>query len=165
MGRVYEGLREVQGAYPRVSEILNQWHEAHRQDFIRAEYSLEYFDVREEKHAHVGGKYIRLDVGTSGAWMLEISTGIIYGIKGYGTPDKKKIAGNLNDPSFNGGVLFRDRFRHGRFDNRTQSQVFDTSTVEGLEAAEKFKAQMEDTHDKVVTIPVGLNRVMIEGRN
>lgn len=106
--------------YERIMQILDQWHEAHRQDFVRRGYTnlLASFDTQEQKHAHVGAKYIRLDVGTSGAWMLEIATGLIYNIKGYGRVDKKKIAGDINDPAFDGTILFRDRFRHGRFDNR-----------------------------------------------
>jgi len=104
----------------RLNQILSQWHEAHRQDFVARGYTnlMAAFDTQEQKHTHEGAKYIRLDVGSSGAWMVEISTGIIYGIKGYGTPDKKKIAGDVNDPEFDGAVLFRDRFRRGRFDNR-----------------------------------------------
>jgi hypothetical protein len=104
-----------------ILQVLDQWHEAHRQQFIRDGFtnSLATFDTAEEKHAHVGAKYIRLDVGGSGAWMLEIATGVIYSILGYGKVDKKKVAGNINDPQFNGAVLFRDRFRRGRFDNRT----------------------------------------------
>lgn len=131
MARVYNGPREVSTVWDRISPIvtmaqllqaLNQWHEAHRQQFIRDGYTnlLDTFDTQEEKHAHVGGKYVRLDVGSSGAWMLEMTTGIIYGIKGYGTVDKKKIAGNVSDPAFDGAVLARDRFRHGRFDNRAE---------------------------------------------
>lgn len=106
----------------RVKQLLSQWHEAHRAEFVRRGYTnlLPTFDGQEQKHIHIGAKYARLDVGGSGAWMLELTTGIVYGIKGYGTPDKKKIAGDINDPDFDGAILFRDRFRHGRFDNRTQ---------------------------------------------
>lgn len=112
-------FRENPQAFGQLKRALDQWHEAHRAQFVRDGYTnlLPTFDTQEEKHAHIGDKYIRLDVGTSGAWMLEASTGIIYGIKGYGQVDKKKIAGNINDPSFDGAILFRDRFRHGRFDN------------------------------------------------
>lgn len=104
----------------RVKQLLSQWHEAHRAQFVRDGYTnlLPSFDEREQKHIHIGAKYARLDVGGSGAWMLELSTGVIFGIKGYGTPDKKKVAGDINDPDFDGAILFRDRFRHGRFDNR-----------------------------------------------
>lgn len=104
----------------RLKLILSQWHEAHRADHARRGFTnlLDSFDTQEQKHMHIGDKYVRLDVGGSGAWMLEVATGNIYGIKGYGVPNKAKIAGNLNDLQFDGAVLFRDRFRHGRFDNR-----------------------------------------------
>jgi hypothetical protein len=135
MSRIYNGKVEVtlplgsqyqtgyylgqQGVFDRLKQVLDQWHEAHRADYMK-NYKPEgnWFDEREEKHAHVGDKYIRLDVGGSGAWMLEAETGIVYGIKGYGKVDKKKIAGDITDPEFDGAVLFRDRFRYGRFDNR-----------------------------------------------
>lgn len=107
-------------AYETVIKALNQWHEAHRADFVRSGYTnlLDSFDVQEQKHGHLGDRYMRLDVGSSGAWMLELATGDVYGIKGYGKIDRKKCAGNIYDPTFDGAILFRDRFRHGRFDNR-----------------------------------------------
>lgn len=120
MARIFNGKDDVTFAYGSTERALNQWHEAHRQQFVRDGYTnlLASFDTQEEKHGHVGGKYMRLDVGGSGAWMVELATGIVYGIKGYGKVDKKKIAGNIYAPDFDGTVLFRDRFRHGRFDNR-----------------------------------------------
>lgn len=128
MSKIYFGKDEVSAAWAHVGnveiallrEVLDQWHEAHRADFIAQGMTnlMLTFDTQEQKHAHIGAKYVRLDVGGSGAWMLEIATGLIYNIKGYGKVDKKKIAGNINDPAFDGAVLFRDRFRHGRFDNR-----------------------------------------------
>ena len=122
MARIYLGDTEVTGAiYERLIEVMNQWHERHREDFKRGgnyPEALKNFDERDEKRAHVGQKYIRIDTGTSGAWMLEQLTGDIYGIHGYGKVDRKKIAGNINDPDFNGATLFTDRFRRGRFDNR-----------------------------------------------
>lgn len=104
----------------KIEAVLSQWHEAHRADFVRKGFTnlLDTFDTQEQKHAHIGNKYVRLDVGGSGAWMLEIATGDIFGIKGYGVPDKKKIVGNVGDPQFDGALLWRDRFRRGRFDNR-----------------------------------------------
>ncbi len=106
----------------RLLEVMDQWHEAHRAQFVQDGFtrSLETFDAHEEKHAHVGAKYVRLDVGTSGAWMLELSTGDIYGIKGYGQVDRKKCVGNILDPAFNGAALFTYRFHHGRFDFRNE---------------------------------------------
>ena len=107
----------------RLIEVLNQWHEAHREQFVRDGYSnlLTTFDEREEKHAHVGAVYVRLDVGGSGAWVLELSTGDIFQIKGYGKVDKKKRVGNILNPDFNGSTLHHDRFRHGRFDNTVKA--------------------------------------------
>jgi len=91
----------------RINEVLRQWHEAGRAHFTSSFQALAYDSEHYSKHYHVGGKYIRLDVGGSGAFMAEIETGIIYGIKGYGVPDKKKVVGNLWDMSFNGADLFR----------------------------------------------------------
>lgn len=107
------------GTIKRITKALNEWHEAHRQQFVQDGYTnlLDTFDTQEQKHAHFGGKYVRFDVGGSGAWMMDLMNGIIYGIKGYGKVDKKKIVGRLGDDNFNGAVLHRDRFRHGRFDN------------------------------------------------
>ena len=107
-----------------VERILSQWHETHRADYVAQGMTnlMRTFDTQEQKHGHIGGKYMRLDVGGSGAWMLEMVTGDVYGIKGYGKIDRKKCAGNIFDPEFDGGVLFLDRFRHGRFDNRKVAQ-------------------------------------------
>lgn len=118
MSRIFDrDNTDVSYAYETVIKVLNQWHEAQRQDKGLLGNTAN-FDEREEKHGHVGGKYMRLDVGTSGAWMLEMATGDVYQIKGYGKIDRKKCAGNIYAPDFDGAVLFRERFRHGRFDNR-----------------------------------------------
>lgn len=39
----------------RLEQILSQWHEEHRQQFIRDGYAnlLDTFDTREQKHTHV----------------------------------------------------------------------------------------------------------------
>lgn len=71
----------------------------------------------DQVHGHFGAKYARLDVGGSGAFMVDIVSGLIYGIMGYGKVDKKKVSGNIYDPAFDAAVLVRDRFRHGRFTN------------------------------------------------
>jgi hypothetical protein len=46
-----------------------------------------------------------------------------------------------------------------------ESKVFDTSTIAGIRQAESFKRRLEKKFDKVVTVPVGLSRVRIEGRS
>ena len=119
MSRIFDrDNSDMSFAYETVVKVLDQWHEAHRAEYIRRGYTQPNFDTQEEKHGHIGGKYMRLDVGGSGAWMLEMATGDVYQIKGYGKIDRKKCAGNIYAPDFDGSVLFRDRFRHGRFDNR-----------------------------------------------
>ena len=37
-------------------------------------------------------KYCAIDIGTSGAWLVEKDTGEIYNIKAYGVPDRNKKA-------------------------------------------------------------------------
>lgn len=64
----------------------------------------------------VGKKFAYLDCGGSGAFLVEIATGELYNIKGYGVPDynKKKKAdiGNINtvDPK----VLHSKRWNYLR---------------------------------------------------
>lgn len=73
--------------------------------------------ISDKVHYHIGEKYARFDVGGSGAFMVEIETGTVYGIMGYGKVDKKKNSGNIYDRGFDAEVLVRDRFRRGRFTN------------------------------------------------
>ena len=45
-----------------------------------------------------GRKFAAIDVGTSGAWLVEKATGEIYNIKGYGVPDyNKKQKANIGN--------------------------------------------------------------------
>jgi hypothetical protein len=44
----------------------------------------------------VGRKYANIDVGESGRYMVELSTGDIYGIKGYGVIHRGHYYGNLD---------------------------------------------------------------------
>lgn len=46
-----------------------------------------------------GRSYHRIDIGNGGAYMYEIATGFIYGIKGYGRVNKRKLYGHLDDIS------------------------------------------------------------------
>lgn len=43
-----------------------------------------------------GKKYTKVDVGTSGKFMIDIKTEMIFGIKGYGVIHKGKMYGNLD---------------------------------------------------------------------
>jgi len=49
-----------------------------------------------ETHIKEGNKYTKIDIGTSGKLMIENSTGIIYGIKGYGQVHKGHSYGTLD---------------------------------------------------------------------
>jgi hypothetical protein len=98
-----------------INQILFQWHEAGRAEFQASYPNLDYDSGAYSKHFHIGAKYIRLDVGGSGAFMLDSETGLIYGIKGYGVPDKRKIAGNAADPNFDGAILHGLRFKRGPY--------------------------------------------------
>lgn len=42
-------------------------------------------------------KYFYIDFGHSGGFMVEKTTGNIFNIKGYGTPNFAKFRGNIND--------------------------------------------------------------------
>ncbi len=44
------------------------------------------------------------------------------------------------------------------------SKIFDTSTLQGLKAAERFKARLNNTFESVNVYAVGLNRVQIVGQ-
>jgi len=51
-----------------------------------------------------GKKYIRLDIGTSGRYMIENETGAIYGIKAYGVIHRGHYYGTLETvDSYNWG--------------------------------------------------------------
>ncbi len=46
----------------------------------------------------------------------------------------------------------------------TKTKLFDTSTLQGLRSAERFKARLDNDGFSVTTKPVGLTRVQITGR-
>jgi len=47
-------------------------------------------------HVHYGKKYARVDVGSSGKYMIEIETERIFGIKGYGVIHRGHYYGTLD---------------------------------------------------------------------
>jgi len=47
-------------------------------------------------HCHMGKKFARVDIGGSGRYMVELETGIIYGIKAYGVIHRGHIYGTLD---------------------------------------------------------------------
>lgn len=52
-------------------------------------------------------KYINIDIGSSGAYMVDTTDGTVYGIKGYGVPHKGVVFGNIAD--VDGEMLLRGR--------------------------------------------------------
>jgi hypothetical protein len=85
-------------------------------------------------------KYINIDIGSSGAYMVDTTDGTVYGIKGYGVPHRGLVHGNIAD--LDGKTLLRQRFaRSGTVKPakpRTAGSPFETG---GL----------RDTHHEVLT--------------
>jgi hypothetical protein len=105
----------TQEQYDRFETVLAQWQTAVNEKHYRVEKYTTF--PADRVYGHFGAKYARLDIGGSGAFMVDILSGLVYGIMGYGKVDKKKVSGNIYHPGFTGSVLLRDRFRYGRFDN------------------------------------------------
>ena len=94
-----------------VQELLESWHEAKRADFEAGYddpdtghliYERDYPKTSKERR-----KYICLDDGGSGAFMVDKDDLMIYGIKGYGVPHKGKRIGKLGEVT--GQDLYRSR--------------------------------------------------------
>ena len=47
-------------------------------------------------HVHDGKKYVRVDIGNSGRYMVEWATGNIYGVKAYGVVHKGHFYGTVD---------------------------------------------------------------------
>lgn len=112
------GASQSQDIEDRFAVVLWQWQAAANREHYDVS---EYTHPNDQVHGHFGAKYARLDIGSSGAFMVELSTGTIYGIKGYGKVDKKKNVGNI--ALIDAAVLVRDRFRHGRFVNNANGSI------------------------------------------
>jgi hypothetical protein len=77
-----------------ISRLLNDWHEAGRERFNRNCSNLNY-DLYSPKTQQDGRKYIKMNVGLAGAFMVKKSTGEIFRIKAYGVPNLQKCCGNI----------------------------------------------------------------------
>ncbi len=58
--------------------------------------------------AHHGRKYARLDIGHSGAFMVDLTIGTVYGIRGYGVRHPQVIHGQVD--RITGAQLLPRRF-------------------------------------------------------
>ena len=75
--------------HPLIQEALTVWHEADRAAFARQYPRLDYDSPSYRKTAKDRRKYIALDRGESGAFLVDKATGEIYGIKGYGVAGQR----------------------------------------------------------------------------
>ena len=68
------------------------------------------------KIGKVGKKFLHLNCGSSGAFLIEKETGELFNIKGYGVPDynKKKKADIGNIQTVNPEILFTKRYNYLR---------------------------------------------------
>lgn len=85
---------------PRVVAFLKAWHENGRTLYAKSypnTYAAGSYDslTGEAKHAQAGRKYINLDRGGSGMFMVEKATGMVYGIKAYGRIHRGKHIGHI----------------------------------------------------------------------
>lgn len=71
---------------------------------------LDYFKENHAYHYKIKKTWANIDAGTSGAFMVELETGNIYNIKGYGVPNRAKHRGNL--ATINAGELHRHRWAY-----------------------------------------------------
>ena len=74
---------------PIIQEALRVWHEAGRAEFKQRYQNLDYDSPDYTKTAKERKKYIALDRGTSGAFLVDKETGDVYAIKGYGVAGRR----------------------------------------------------------------------------
>jgi hypothetical protein len=81
------------------AELVNeQQRERLAREFPKLDFDARYSDSRPVYSVTVkpGPKYTKVDVGDSGKYMVENSTGVIYGIKAYGKVHKGHVYGTLD---------------------------------------------------------------------
>ena len=63
-----------------------------------------------------GRKFVAIDIGSSGAWLVEKSTGEIFNIKAYGVPDyNKKVKADIgNIATVEPKTMYNKRFNYLR---------------------------------------------------
>ena len=66
--------------------FLGLWHENGRRSFEASYSRLDYDSPNYAKSARPRTKFIALDNGTSGAFLLDKETEVVYSIKAYGKP-------------------------------------------------------------------------------
>jgi hypothetical protein len=89
----------------KLNTLLHAWHEAGRESFEHRYKNLDYDSPGYAKSATERRKYIALDSGSSGAFLVDKNTGHIFTIKAYGVP--KHWIGSIDELS--GAQLFNWR--------------------------------------------------------
>src|SRR6202030_703071 len=82
---------------PRIAEFVRLWHESKREDFERTYTNLDYDGPTYQHHAKDRSKYIAFDQGDGGVYLLDKESEMLYRIKAYGVPNKKKPQGTLDE--------------------------------------------------------------------
>ena len=79
----------------QIDSLIIAWHEAGRASFESRFPHIDY-DIYTRKHIVIRRKYILLDEGPSGAFIVDIATQKVYRLKSkYGVPNKKKCLGTI----------------------------------------------------------------------
>lgn len=73
---------------PEIRDFLTAWHEAGRAEFERYHDRLVY-DEYAPKVAKDRRKYLALNRGTGGVYLVDKATGAVYTIKAYGVPNRR----------------------------------------------------------------------------
>lgn len=92
-----------------VEQLLQNWHEADRRgDAVPPNKGYADYNREHAKTWKDGYTFLKLNDGTSGAFMLEKATGKIYCIKSYGVVDSRKCVGLLGEVT--GASLVKNRW-------------------------------------------------------
>jgi len=81
-------------------EFAVRWHEAEREAWNRNNYTAPGMDHDTYNRKSVkdrGAKWIAVDRGTSGHYMIRKADGLVFHIKGYGVPHLKKCIGHVTE--------------------------------------------------------------------
>ena len=98
---------KIEPTDPRLVTLMRDWEKLERARYIDP--SDIYAKLSSDRvSVTTGTKYMRLDTGSSGAFMLDRETGAVCCIKAYGTIDRRKVVGYLDD--LTGQKLFDNRF-------------------------------------------------------
>jgi len=88
------------GTIQDFAQQVQQAHYAYIQKLAPGLYAIpDYMELQEKVTVKPGVKYTKVDVGTSGRFMVVNATGEIYGIKAYGVIHRGHYFGTLDNPN------------------------------------------------------------------